>query len=878
MKTRKRIFSNAVSVILALVLSLGIMSCLAGCGGIKLTVSAEKTVLSRGQSTAIDVELTGTDDLTVTYTSANPEILTVSEAGIVRAVGTVTENTAVDVTVTPAADEKKAQTITFTVTPPKAAITVSVTADKKELRKGDTAQLTVTVTGAEEGGYNLKSSDESLLTVTSAGVVTMTGDVGASTPVSVTATSLEDQTVRGAFTFTLRPPVNDTSVENLTSEMIAEIGNPSITVTGTVVDHYENINRPMNNSDNVYEMRVEMSEEAWKGEWWAQGNEENVISDMYKKGSGTVINANGLSGSPVNKVYIDKNNTPTGKQIKDAFGVPVLWETQSLWNRLGDLQIRKFSRDLDAEELRTDGAEVYAYDINYEDMSPSGDLWLMAYLTVSLTPMLESGDDSFMYFYLVVKDGKIIEVRARTLMVYDTTDPADANELSYTDVTLTLSKIGETTVSDPKVYEADESTEILRSALAKMKAAESYTWAATDVTTNQPDTDSGEYELNTPAKIGGGVKEAVARKGISNGTDSQGTVGARGWITDVDVLVETTSMYSSTMDGKPYKKEYTGYHTTAAGASATEKYYEQFEYDSYVENADGTKGALKGVKRIYGEIGDILPAWDFAPEVFESVGYSGNNHTFVLRDSSISGELAPEVSMYRYASDASASTSTTFTITVSPSGDIISTRYPYSIVGGTYMGYVTTRYTDVNKTSIIDGAFSDYVERVIPNEWNKITINYRPGHSTLVPDNHLDGETVVKAIFGKDSVNDVPAPGLFINVFGDNMSRTVSHDWRNKGTDEAPSYIDFVSFNISTDDYDEYYKPRDYEGLMESLGAELAKVGYVRDEVNTDMKNESNRYVSFVNNTTGLMVVVQNINTKFFYVYIYKAGDWTLSK
>ena len=164
--------------------------------------------------------LTGTDDLTVTYTSANPEILTVSEAGIVRAVGTVTENTAVDVTVTPAADEKKAQTITFTVTPPKAAITVSVTADKKELRKGDTAQLTVTVTGAEEGGYNLKSSDESLLTVTSAGVVTMTGDVGASTPVSVTATSLEDQTVRGAFTFTLRPPVNETSVENLTSEMI----------------------------------------------------------------------------------------------------------------------------------------------------------------------------------------------------------------------------------------------------------------------------------------------------------------------------------------------------------------------------------------------------------------------------------------------------------------------------------------------------------------------------------------------------------------------------------------------------------------------------------------------------------------------------------
>lgn len=878
MKTRKRIFSNAVSVILAIVMSLGIMSCFAGCGGVKLTVSAEKTTLARGQSTKIEVELIGAEDTSVTFESANPAVLTVSEAGVVRAVGTVTENTEVVVTVTPAADEKKAETLTFTVTPPKAAITVAVTADKKELRKGDSAQLTVTVTGAEDGGYTLKSSDESLLSVSSAGVVTMTGDVGASTAVSVTATSVEDQTVRGAFTFTLRPPVNDSAVENLTSEMIAEIGNPSITVTGTVTDHYENFNRPMSNTDNVYEMKVEMSEEAWKGEWWAQGHEDNAISDMYKKGSGSVTNSNGMIGSPMNKVYIDKNNKPTEKAVVDAFAVPVLWETQSLWNHLGDLQIKKFARDLDIEANRTDGAEVYAYNINYEDMSQAGDMWLMAYLTVSLTPMLGSGDESFMYFDLVVKDGKIIEILARTQVFYDTDDPAEANEMSYTDIVLTLSNIGETTVSDPKVYEADEQTELLSKALATMKAAKSYTWEATDVTTSQPETDPGEYEINTPANIGGGAKEAVAYKGISNGTDSQGTVGARGWIEGGDVLIETTSMYSSTMDGKPYRKEFTGYRTTEAGASATPKYFEQFEYDSYVENADGTKGALKGVKRIYGELKDVLPAWDFAPEIFEYVGPSGNNHVFVLRDSSISGEIAPEISMYRYATDAAASTTQNFTITVSKSGDIVSARYPYSIVSGTYMGYVTTLYKNIDSTKIVDGAFSDYVEREVPDAWSKISINYRPGHSTQVPDNYQDGETVVKSIFNKNSANDVPSPGLFINVFGDNMSRTVSHDWRNKGTEEAPMYIDFVSFNISTDDYDEYMKPNDYEGLMDALGAELAKVGYVSDEVNTDTKNSGNRYVSFVNNDTGLMVVVQNIGTRFFYVYIYKAGDWTLSR
>ena len=234
--------------------------------------------------------------------------------------------------------------------------------------------------------------------------------------------------------------------------------------------------------------------------------------------------------------------------------------------------------------------------------------------------------------------------------------------------------------------------------------------------------------------------------------------------------------------------------------------------------------------------------------------------------------------MYRYADSASSSTTQNFTITVNASGNIVSTRYPYSIVSGTYMGYVTTTYSDVNSTVIIDGAFSDYVERVVPNEWKLLEINYRPGHSTKDPDDRRDGETVVKAIFGKDDVNDIPKPELFINVFGDNMSRTVSHDWRNRGTDEAPSYIDFVSFNISTDDYDEYSKPNDYNGLMDKLGAALAEVGYKNDETNTDTSKEGNRYVSFVNNDTQLMVVVQNIGTRFFYVYIYKVGDWTLSK
>ena len=59
---------------------------------------------------------------------------------------------------------------------------------------------------------------------------------------------------------------------------------------------------------------------------------------------------------------------------------------------------------------------------------------------------------------------------------------------------------------------------------------------------------------------------------------------------------------------------------------------------------------------------------------------------------------------------------------------------------------------------------------------------------------------------------------------------------------------------------------------------ELEKLGFQLSIANTDTSGgelgQSNRYVCYVNED--IQIVIENNHTKYFWIYFYKTGEWTL--
>ena len=71
-----------------------------------------------------------------------------------------------------------------------------------------------------------------------------------------------------------------------------------------------------------------------------------------------------------------------------------------------------------------------------------------------------------------------------------------------------------------------------------------------------------------------------------------------------------------------------------------------------------------------------------------------------------------------------------------------------------------------------------------------------------------------------------------------------------------------------------------YEELMEEIKDALVAEGFVLSVANTDTtggeSGKSNRYVCFVKGD--IEIVIENNYTKYFWIYFYVTGDWTLNR
>ncbi|HBF15196.1 MAG TPA: hypothetical protein DDW30_05870 [Clostridiales bacterium] len=739
-------------------------------------------------------------------------------------------------------------------------ITVVVSGTKSEIKGDETVQMTAAVSNTDNTAVTWSTSDP-CLKVTEDGVVSIDKTVSFTVDklVTVTATSKADPTKSGKKTLIVRAETVEGRVGDLTSEMLEALGNASITVKGYVTDYYNDYNQPANNSEHHYETLVEMEDGRWKGTWYAEGHADTAVTTLYRRGTTTGLkDYYGNVGTAIEEMYIGKNNTAVAKQVKDYMSIPSLWETQHLWNHFANLNIEKFSYDVEHER--------YVYNVDLENEE---DAYLMTYFAFCLTPMLDSGD-TIANFYFDVQNGKITRMVAETIKETVTDNDGNVEQASYTMMTFTFSEVGSTTVSDPTPFEAPEHADLLKAAIEKMQTARNYTYRVVDVTTRSVSASDDDYTLES-LNARSGKLSAMATGKYKNYTSTSGTVGSIGFVTADKIVIANTMKYTSSLDGKDYNTTYSGYKDNGNGT-----------YDIFASNKDGN---LYGTKVVKGNIFDKMPKFDFSENIFELSDETTKNgvkrYTFKLRETAITRDVTLEMSAYSYASSAYASIERDLRIVVDADGNIVSTVFPYNI-SDNYIGYCTTTYENFGTTKLYEDAFEGYVQREIKNLWNQYDVKYyHPNHSTLDGDVAAKASTVFEAIYGAEIAATLPTPELLMGIFGDNLNGPF-FNWKEETAESGDViYKDYLSITTTSDQYDENRKITNYDEIIAQLTEALKAIGFKVSAANTDTTGgetgRSNRYVTYTNDS-GVQIVVENNFTSYFWIYFYKVGDWSLKK
>ena len=269
------------------------------------------------------------------------------------------------------------------------AITIDV--DKEEITVGQTAYLTVEVTGTDNPVYTISFSEDGIIAVNNGVISIISEDFTIAKRITITATADADKSKSASTAITVRPARVDGQVGELTSDMLADLGNQSITVIGTLTDVYTDFNQPIYSGSTTYGMEVYMEDGKWSGTWYRAAvdlfDEPVVITDVYARSEqGGYQDSYGNVGHAMERVLINKNNQVERRMVKDYMSVPAIWEAQHLYNHLDQLSIDKFEYD------PINNVYEYRYDASNMD-----DLYLMTYLSYSLTPLLADTLDK-LYF------------------------------------------------------------------------------------------------------------------------------------------------------------------------------------------------------------------------------------------------------------------------------------------------------------------------------------------------------------------------------------------------------------------------------------------------------------------------------------------------
>lgn len=165
-----------------------------------ISVSPTTGSLQSGQTLQFSATVSGSDP-SVTW-SINPNVGSISAAGLYTAPAAIATNQTVTVTVTSVADITKTASASITLVP----VAVNVTPPTASLFDSQTQQFTANVTNTGNTAVTWTINPPGVGSISAAGLYTAPASVASSQTVSVIATSVADNTKTGAATVTLNPP------------------------------------------------------------------------------------------------------------------------------------------------------------------------------------------------------------------------------------------------------------------------------------------------------------------------------------------------------------------------------------------------------------------------------------------------------------------------------------------------------------------------------------------------------------------------------------------------------------------------------------------------------------------------------------------------
>jgi len=167
---------------------------------VAVSVSPLSISLKGGQSQPFTATVSGSSNTGVSW-SMNPQVGTLSTAGVYSAPGSVTTQQIVTVTATSAADPSKFASATVTLVP---GVSISISPTSATLNPGQSRPFTATVSGSSNKAVSWSLSPQAG-TLSSSGLYTAPSTVTSQQIVTITATSAADPSQAGAATVTLVP-------------------------------------------------------------------------------------------------------------------------------------------------------------------------------------------------------------------------------------------------------------------------------------------------------------------------------------------------------------------------------------------------------------------------------------------------------------------------------------------------------------------------------------------------------------------------------------------------------------------------------------------------------------------------------------------------
>ncbi|MBZ5675069.1 MAG: immunoglobulin domain-containing protein [Acidobacteriia bacterium] len=196
---------------------------------VAVTIAPNSVALSGGQTQQFTPTVTGTGTTSVNWT-INPNVGSVSAAGLYTAPATVTSGQTVTVTATSTVDNTKSGSATVTLVP----VAVTVAPPTASLFASQTQQYTATVTGTGNTSvtWSIGASDPGSISGT--GLYTAPSSIASTQTVTVTATSVADNTKLGTATVTLNPPLppSITQQPQATTVQAGQTATFSVTASG----------------------------------------------------------------------------------------------------------------------------------------------------------------------------------------------------------------------------------------------------------------------------------------------------------------------------------------------------------------------------------------------------------------------------------------------------------------------------------------------------------------------------------------------------------------------------------------------------------------------------------------------------------------------